>query len=264
MYDFHVHTYFSDDCSIEMESYVMHAIEQGLTGICFTDHIDIDYPCPEMKFQFDYSRYIDEISKLKEKYKGKLDILTGIEFGMQPHILETDKSFFQDKCFDYILGSIHAANRKELYGGDFLIDNTEKQGITDYFNDLICCVKNFKSLHNLGHLDAISRYVSKGSYKAVDFMEYIEEALRAMVYNGKGLEVNTSGKRYGLPHFHPEPGILALYQKLGGEIVTLGSDSHNPSTLGYGFAEAKEMLLSLGFKYHTIFRSGKPEFIKLT
>lgn len=263
MFDYHVHTYYSDDCSIDMESYIAPAIEKGLTGICFTDHVDLDYPCTDMKFQLDYNKYINEIHMLKEKYKGKLEIYVGIEFGMQPHILESDVCFFHDKSFDYILGSLHTAQKKELYGGDFLQDKSEHQGIVEYFEDLLYCAKNFKAFNNLGHLDAISRYVNKGSFSASAYMDYIEATLRAIVAAGKGLEVNTSGKRYGLPHFHPEPSILALYIKLGGEIVTLGSDSHNPSTLGYGFKEAKEMLQSIGFKYHTIFKGGKTEFIKL-
>jgi histidinol-phosphatase (PHP family) len=263
MYDFHVHTYFSDDCSIEMERYIAPAIAKGLKGICFTDHIDIEYPNSDVKFQFEYKKYINEIKELKDKYMGKLEILTGIEFGMQPHILDTDKTFFQDKCFDYILGSIHTAGKRELYGTDFLQNGSAHQGILDYFNDLIYCVKNFKCYNNLGHLDAISRYASKGSFNASKYMDYIEEALRIVIQEGKGIELNTSGKRYGLPHFHPEPTILRLYKDLGGEVITLGSDSHNPSTLAYDFSEAVNILQSCGFRYYTIFRKGKSEFIKL-
>jgi histidinol-phosphatase (PHP family) len=263
MFDFHVHTNYSNDCTIDMESYILPAIEKGLKGLCFTDHVDIDYPSNSIEFEIDYSIYINEINRLREKYSSKLEILVGIEFGMQPHILDADKSFFKEKSFDYILGSIHAANKKELYQGDFLTGKSIHQGIVDYFEDLIFCVKNFKSYNNLGHLDAIARYVDKGSFEAAKYMDYIEEALLVLIEAGKGIEINTSGKRYGLPSFHPEPSILKLYKQLGGEIITLGSDSHNPSTLGYGFDEAIHILQSCGFKYHTIYRNGKPEFIKL-
>ncbi|OGO78947.1 MAG: hypothetical protein A2Y23_02310 [Clostridiales bacterium GWB2_37_7] len=263
MFDFHVHTYYSDDCNVSMENYILPAIEKGLKGICFTDHIDIEYPNDDVKFQLDYTKYMKEIKNLKVKYKDKLEILSGIEFGMQPHILETDKSFFQDKQFDYILGSIHTASKKELYDGDFLQNKSEHQGIIDYFDDLIFCVKNFKCFNNLSHIDAISRYISKGSFEASKYIDYIEKALRIVIQEGKGIELNTSGRRYGLSFFHPEPSILKLYRDLGGEVITLGSDSHNPSTLAYGFSEAKDILLNCGFKYYTVFRSGKPEFIKL-
>jgi histidinol-phosphatase (PHP family) len=263
MFDYHVHTNHSNDCTFDMESYILPAIEKNLEGICFTDHVDIDYPGTSIQFDLDYLKYTNEVKKLKDKYRDKLEILIGIEFGMQPHILEDDKSYFQDKSFDYILGSIHAADKKELYGDDFTHAKSNHLGILDYFNDMIFCVKNFDSYNNLGHLDAISRYVTKGSFLASKYMEYIEEVLRIVIQKGKGIELNTSGKRYSLPHFHPEPSIIKLYKQLGGEIITLGSDSHSPSTLGYGFEEAQYLLQDNGFKYYTIYRGGKPEFIKL-
>lgn len=262
MFDFHVHTSYSGDCNFEMESYIIPAIEKGLRGICFTDHIDIDFPGTTI-FEIDYDAYFNEIKRLKDKYSSKLEILTGIEFGMQPHILDKETEFFSLKNFDYVLGSIHASNKKDLYGGAFMLDKTVREAITGYFLDMIDCAKNFKNYNNLGHIDAIARYVEKGSYTAAPYMDYIEELLRVLIHNGKGIELNTSGKRYGLPEFHPEPSILKLYNRLGGEIVTLGSDSHSPNTLGYGFEEASYTLQQCGFKYYTIYRGGKPEFIKL-
>lgn len=263
MFDFHVHTYYSGDCSIAMEDYIAPALSKGIKGICFTDHLDIDFPNQNVKFHFDYSKYLNEINQLKDKYKGKLEIFVGIEFGMQPHILEIEQSFFLNKSFDYILGSLHTAGRKDLYDGDFLQNHSEHQGIIKYFEDLIYCAKNFKRYNNVGHLDVIARYVSKGGFNASSYMDYIEEVLRIVIQENKGIELNTSGKRYDLPNFHPEPSILKLYKDLGGEVITLGSDSHNPSTLAHGFDEAAELLQRSGFKYYTIFKNGKPEFIKL-
>ena len=215
-----------------------------------------------MKFQLDYFEYTKEINRLKEKYSHKLEIYAGVEFGMQPHILDSDLSFFKNKDFDYVIGSIHAATKKELYGGDFLTGRTEHGGIIAYFEDMIYCVRHFDSYCNLGHLDAIARYIDS-SFCAAKYRDYIEEVLRLIINKGKGIELNTSGKRYSLPHFHPEPSILELYRSLGGEIITLGSDSHSPHTLGAGFEEAKEVLKSCGFRYYAIYKNKKPEFIML-
>jgi histidinol-phosphatase (PHP family) len=265
MFDFHIHTNFSDDCNVEMESYIQPAIEKRLSGICFTDHLDIDYPNSSNKFLLEYASYFKELNRLKDRYRSKLEIFFGVEFGMQPHILESDTSFFAGKSFDYVLGSIHCTNKKELYNGDYLEGITEHQGITNYFTEMLYCVKNFKSYNNLGHLDAISRYVNQETkpYKAEKYIDYIEEILKAVIEAGKGIELNTSGKRYVLGDFHPEKKILKLYKELGGEIVTLGSDSHSTNTLAYSFDEAVDVLISCGFRYYAIYRNGKPEFIKL-
>lgn len=265
MFDFHVHTNFSLDSREEMENYIAPAIQKGLKGICFTDHIDIDYPSVDSVFIIDYINYAKEIGRLKDKYKGKIEIFAGIEFGMQPHILEADTSFFSDKSFDYVLGSIHATGKKELYMGGFLEGLTEHQAIVNYFEEMLFCVKNFKSYNNLGHLDAVGRYVDqeRKPYSSEKYFDYIEEILKAVVDAGKGIELNTSGRRYGLPDFHPDQSILKCYKELGGEIVTLGSDSHNTHTLAYNFTEALDVLTSCGFEYYTIYRNRKPEFIKI-
>ena len=49
-YDMHVHSTFSTDSELEMEKGILRAIELGLTGIAFTDHLDIDYIDHEEEF----------------------------------------------------------------------------------------------------------------------------------------------------------------------------------------------------------------------
>jgi histidinol-phosphatase (PHP family) len=39
-----MHSQFSGDSEAPQEEMIATAIEKGLAGICFTDHLDIDYP----------------------------------------------------------------------------------------------------------------------------------------------------------------------------------------------------------------------------
>ena len=48
-----------------------------------------------------------------------------------------------------------------------------------------------------------------------------------------------------------------------GEILTLGSDAHAPEHIAYNFKETGELLKACGFRYYTIFKERKPEFLKL-
>ena len=57
--------------------------------------------------------------------------------------------------------------------------------------------------------------------------------------------------------------ILARYRRLGGEIVTLGSDAHVAEDIGKGIVSATQLLRELGFRYYTVYRRRKPEFIPL-
>ena len=45
---------------------------------------------------------------------------------------------------------------------------------------------------------------------------------------------------------------------MGGEIITIGSDSHDPEHLGVGIEEAKSVLKDLGFRYFCTYDKMKP------
>ena len=94
-------------------------------------------------------------------------------------------------------------------------------------------------------------------------MEILDKILISLIKSGKGLEINTSGFRYGLNAAHPNIEILSRYKKLGGSIITLGSDAHICTDLCSNFDIAIEILKSIGYSYYTIFENRKPKFIKL-
>lgn len=48
------------------------------------------------------------------------------------------------------------------------------------------------------------------------------------------------------------------YNELGGEIVTISSDSHKPDQLGYGIAEAQKLLKEIGFQKICTFEKMNP------
>ena len=88
----------------------------------------------------------------------------------------------------------------------------------------------------------------------------IEEILKIVIADGKGIELNTSFHRYGLSDSMPSREILKLYRELGGEIITIGSDSHKPEHLGAYIDEGQEILKSLGYRAFCTFENMKPVF----
>lgn len=86
----------------------------------------------------------------------------------------------------------------------------------------------------------------------------IEDILKIVIADGKGIEMNTSAKRYGLKDTMPSREILRLYRELGGEIITIGSDSHKPDQLGYGILEAQKILKDIGFQKICTFEKMNP------
>lgn len=265
MHDFHMHSNYSSDASFSLSDIASSALHSGLKGICFTDHVDIDYPDEESKFELDYVRYGNEIDKLKQRYSGTLEIFKGVELGLQRHVADNNNLYLSNKTFDFVIGSIHAVNHKEICTQCFHDDSSEHQGILDYFDELNQCLDNFHDFDVVGHFDGIRRHISKSREEklAAIYADLITKTLKKIVSLNKGIEVNTSGLRYKLSSFHPSDEILKEYKRLGGEIITLGSDSHHSRDLGYCFKEAIDLLSGIGFKYYTIFKDRKPIFIKL-
>ncbi len=258
-FDYHVHSNFSSDSSMEMSECIESAIERGIKELCFTDHLDIDYP-GDVIFDFNYPRYKDSIESLQKKFGDKIRIKAGIEIGLQIHVLDETNTFLSDKEFDFIIGSIHAVNKKELYGGDFYKNKNKTQAYGEYLEYLYTCIKEFRNFDVLGHMDIVKRY---GNYEDItlsykDHVEMIETILKELISTGRGIEVNTSGIRYSLGSPHPSMDILKAYRRLGGEIITIGSDSHAPSHLAAYFEDTYKALRECGFKYITSYDKRKP------
>ena len=86
LWDVHMHSQFSGDSQTPQEAMIRSAIEKGLSGICFTDHLDIDYPEEPGLFLLDLPNYTSSVSAYQETYASKIPILLGVELGLQPHL----------------------------------------------------------------------------------------------------------------------------------------------------------------------------------
>ena len=121
-------------------------------------------------------------------------------------------------------------------------------------------MQNFHHYCVLGHLDLITRYDTQGDYPFREVRPIVTEILKAVIADGKGIEVNTSSHRYGLKDLTPSREILRLYRELGGRIVTIGSDSHKPQHLGAFLDDTKKTLLQLGFTEFCTYEKMRPVF----
>lgn len=263
--DFHLHSSFSGDSTTPPRAVIEAALAQGLSTICFTDHLDPDYPYTHESFIFDTGAYVSCLLKLQREYRDKIEIRIGAELGIQPHLGEVCRAYESQASFDFIIGSTHIVDRKDPYYPDFWELYDKKRGIERYLQTTLENILAYDGFDVYGHLDYITRYVPDQN-KCFSYREHagqIDEILRLLLERGKGLEINTGGFRSGLSETNPCPDILKRYRELGGEIVTLGSDAHTPEYVGTKLAFAKEVLADCGFRYFTVFRKRKPDFIKL-
>ena len=76
----------------------------------------------------------------------------------------------------------------------------------------------------------------------------------------KGIEVNTGSLANGMSRPNPCEDIIRRYRELGGEIITIGSDSHDDRTIAFGFDRVTEMLKQNGYKYYSLFEGRIAEY----
>lgn len=258
MFDYHMHSDFSADCEVSMESMVLGAIQKGLSKICFTEHIDYEYPDETINFDIDFPKYNKELNRLRAQYGDVIDIRKGIEIGVQPHILPQYEQLMTQEEFDFIICSMHTTDKKSLHYKEIFEERTVEEAFQLYYDEYLYCIKNFKKFNVLGHVDLIKRYTDIPSKDL--FHVELTAIFKELIPNGKGIEVNTSGVRYGLSHALPSEDVLKLYKACGGEIITLGSDAHRVSELAFQFEESLKLLQSIGFKYITTFEQQVPTF----
>ncbi len=256
--DYHIHTNYSSDSEADMEDMVLSAISKNLNEIAITDHVDYhpSYDPPH------YDDLIKKFNVIKEKYHSKINMILGVEIGLENQLSETINNFLNSYEFDFIIGSSHGVCQKDVYFDNFFEDMDKKTAYTLYFTELLKNINTFDKFCVYGHLDFISRYgvYEDNTLKYADYSDIIDEILKALVAKNKGIEINTSGYRYKLNQTYPQYDILKRYKDFGGEIVTIGSDAHSPDYVADHFEVANEMLKRSGFKYITRFKNLKPIF----
>ena len=144
-------------------------------------------------------------------------------------------------------------------------DKTDEEGYRRGFELTLESIRKVSDYDTLGHIDYVVRYgkYRDKEYSYAKYADYLDEILIHLIENGKGLELNTAGWKYGLPFAHPHQDVLKRYKEFGGEIITIGSDGHKPEHIAYDFHKVKEYLEACGFKYYTEFRQRKPYFCAL-
>lgn len=267
--DYHLHSSFSGDSVTPMEDMVKKAISLGLKTICFTEHMDMDYPFllsdPHISFEVNTDSYLIDFLKYKDKYANKIELLFGVELGLQEHLTKQNNDYTKLYDFDFIIGSSHIANKKDPYLASYFENRSEEAAYREYFTAILENIKIFSNFDVYGHLDYVVRYGpnTNKNYSYQKYADLFDEILTLLIENGKGIELNTAGLKYGLGQVHPCTDVIKRYRQLGGEIITIGSDAHKPEHIAYDFFKVSEILQECGFQYYTIYKKRTPIFCKI-
>lgn len=259
-FDLHTHHERCGHADGVIEDYIRAAIDAGLTVIGISDHSpyfarEEDHANPGIAMaKSEFPRYVEEVLRLKERYKDKIEVLLGVESDFFPEHLEVYKAAYAPYPFDYLIGSVHQTrgvsifNRNRWKKIDPALHADEKK----HYYELIRQSAKTGLFQVLGHIDAM-----KGYYPAFSDIpgaeKEIDEALKAVAEEDIALEINTSGGTKDVGGWYPSDAILERALHFGAD-VTFGSDAHVPGRIGEDWEKVRARLKEIGFTRWVFYR----------
>lgn len=280
--NYHTHTTFCDGSDFA-EAVVQEAIRKGFTYLGFSGHMD---PGVSMDFQ----AYTTEICRLQAAYRGRIEILRGVELDnvYDPHCVMENA--------EYIIGSTHfipvpgsavwtqtaafgrhreGSENWDLIGVDgdigLLHDQCKKYYDGDFYA-LSADYYRFEAqvaarLHPtfIGHFDLITRFNDLSREDGGHFLDEQSErylgparkAMAALMPYGLPFEINCGAMNRGRKkEVYPRPELLRTLQTLGGEIL-ISADAHQKELLDGGFEEAMDVARWTGFTHTNLLVRGE-------
>lgn len=258
----HTHTTFCDgknDC----EDTVLKAIALGFTGIGFSGHSHSNYIKSSSSMSHENTvLYKKEVTRLKQKYAGQIEIFCGLEFDEYSDDSKTG--------YEYIIGATHYLK----LGGEFVgFDRnaeTVKGVIDGYFDgDGLKFAKEyyaqtanlpaFANIDIVGHFDLITKNCELATLfdqESSLYKKYALDCFFALKEKVPVFEINTGAMARGYRTTpYPSAFLLKEMAKAGAKFV-LGSDCHDNTLLDYGFEKAIALCKACGIKELQIFTKG--------
>lgn len=248
--DFHCHTTFVDGAH-SAEEMVLSAIEKGIETLGISEHAYVPFDPDCSLSPQNTLAYRQEMERLKEKYKGQITLLCGIEMD---YYSQDDVS-----AYDYVIGSVHYLN---VNGKAYSVDLSPKETLRcideafsgDAYAYAACYFEHLSQLKSkfnpniIGHFDLLTKFQEKGIAFDENHPKYREGAINAIkALAGCTVEVNTGAISRGYRK-EPYPAFSLLEQiKEAGGYVVLSSDSHHRDTLLYEFDVTQTLVKRAGF-----------------
>jgi histidinol-phosphatase (PHP family) len=246
-FDYHMHSVHSCDCRATMAEMCRTALERGIHEIAFTEHFnqhrdDICYG------HYDAAAYFKGLDAARAEFEPLgLTIKAGLEVG-ELHLYRAEvEPVLQAYPYDVVLGSLHWNRGESIFSADYFRKRDPRTAARDYFAEMLEMVEG-GGFDILSHLDVIKRtgFQVYGRFDLAEYEAEVRPVLAACVRRGIIPEINTSALRMKVAQPHPTLEALHWYRDLGGQLISIGSDSHSPAQLGTGLDRALAMAREAG------------------
>ena len=241
-----------------MREYVEAALARGLSELAFTDHVPLyflpgDDPDPGLAMtRAELPGYVEEVQALREEYRGRIDVLLGIEADYAEGHEAALKELLAPYDWDVVLGSVHwvagawidapgAAERHRQEGTVFLW--------WEYWRLVVrACESGLFDV--LTHLDLPKKF---GDRMPESLAASEANAVAAARAAGVAVEVSSAGLRKAVGEEYPSPSLLSRLVAAGVPLV-LSSDAHAPAEVAWGRPNVVAAAVRAGATEHLSFR----------
>lgn len=239
------------------------AENKGFTTIGVSNHLimhenlESSLQCEPMFFnnyaqaEDTYKRHIEILQNLKDKFKINIKIGFEVDFFEHPHWRRAFEKMLPNLQVDYLIGASHFL-KKDNEGFLCNIYHLKKLPVQPDTETL--------KLLTINHLKNIEAAIRSGYFRFMAHLDYCTifdlgidkeyddykwRIIEAIKETKTPFEINTSGyDRIQRPH--PAPWMIEELVKNNDIPVICSDDAHAPEQLGRHFAEAEDLLHSLG------------------
>lgn len=226
------------------EDYAYAAFENGIQVLGFSDHTPYIFPSgysSHIRMPVDaLDDYIQSVRYIADLYKGKMDVLLGVEAEYYPAGFAQTLSMLQDKGIEYMILGQHwvGSEENEPYSGR---ETDSKETLNRYCQQAITAMETGLFTY-FAHPDLIRFVGNRNAYR-----QAMQNLCRVANATETPLELNLLGLRNGRHYPNPEFWAIAAVENCP---VVLGIDAHSPAEFVIGDIEknARDFLAAFDLK----------------
>ncbi len=260
----HTHSLYCDG-SNSLEEMVLSAIDNNFDSLGLSSHGPVNEETDWNIKQYKFEEYIEEVNRLKEKYKDNIQVYLGMELDYIPGMGFTELCLSLIDRLDYYIGSVHylgtfkngimwtvdynieelTRGLEESFGGNI------RKAVETYYETISEMAESYQP-PIIGHLDLFN----KNNKDCILFDERedwyikaVKKCLDIIKSTSSIIEINTGGiARNNNREQYPSKLLLKMIRDRNIPIM-INSDAHTRDALAFKFDDMNKLVREMGFKY---------------
>ncbi|WP_435359980.1 PHP domain-containing protein [Haloarchaeobius sp. DFWS5] len=234
MYDYHVHSNYSDGRFLPRMSFAAQAA--GLDGVGFADHCNVSERDDPQSFKELFGFNLDQTYERRRRAiehvreEADIEVYDAVEMDYDERDKNRIRAFLDVANFDYAIGSVHTVGEYNVQSPaqfESLSEGELDEFVDDYY-DALCSLAESELFDIAAHPDLLER---TEPFRGRATIDHYDRAAKAFADSRTVPEIN-AGRAVGEDSFvHPAPDFLDCLREYDVD-VTIGTDSHRPHEIG--------------------------------